>query len=151
MTQPVKLETVQVGPVKPFVQMQEQAVLSIIDVPPFWQAVAVFVEQAWRAVVAVVDDEDFGLWNTRSSSGTTTAAAIMIRSIKRTRTKPQHGRPQQRRRFLGCLLRELGSLGPFESSDGDGHDDIGRVGVPPRVGVPKPGGGNADSIPERPD
>jgi hypothetical protein len=35
VTQPVKLETVQVGPVKPFVQMQEQAVLSIIDVPPF--------------------------------------------------------------------------------------------------------------------
>ncbi len=95
-------------------------------------------------------DEAFGLWNTRSSRGTTTAAAIMIRSIRSIRKKPQHGRPQQRRRLFGCFL-ELGTSGPFEPSYGKGHVDIARVGVPPRVGVPKPGGGNAESMPERPD
>jgi hypothetical protein len=101
VTHPVKLAMVQVGPVKPFVQMQAQDPLSIIDMPPFWQAVAVFVEQFWRAEAAVVV-EDLGLCNTRSSRGTTTAAAMIIRRIKRTRKKPQHGRPQQRRGFFSC-------------------------------------------------
>lgn len=111
--QPVKLATVQVEPVKPFVQMQAQAPLSIIEVPPFWQAVEVVDSQVWTAETVV--EELLGLWKTRSSRGTTTAAAMMIKSIRRTRKNPQHGRPQQRRRFFGCWFRELGASSLFES------------------------------------
>jgi hypothetical protein len=101
VVQPVKFATVQVEPVKPFVQMQAHEPLSKIEVPPFWHAVAVTVEQVARAEAA--DDEDFlGLWKTRSSKGTTTAAAIITRRIRRTRRKPHMGRPQQRRRLGGC-------------------------------------------------
>jgi hypothetical protein len=148
IVQPVKLATVQVGPVKPFVQMHAQAPLSNIEVPPFWHAVAVTDEQVAR-VDAVVVEEVLGLWNTKSSRGTTTAAAIITRRIRRTRRNPQTGRPQQRRRLGGCWR----GVDPKSraSSYAVGHAEVGRFGVPPRVGVPKPGGGKAESMPERPD
>jgi hypothetical protein len=101
VVQPVRFATVQVGPVKPFVQIQAHDPLSNIEVPPFWHAVAVIEEQVERAD-AVDVEEVLGLWNTKSSRGTTTAAAIIIRRIRRTRRKPQTGRPQQRRRLGSC-------------------------------------------------
>jgi hypothetical protein len=79
VVQPVKFATVQVGPVKPFVQMQAHEPLSRIEVPPFWHAVV--VEQFARAEEAD-DDEVLGLWKTRSSKGTTTPAAIITRRIR---------------------------------------------------------------------
>ncbi len=99
VVQPVKFAAVQVGPVKPFVQMQAHEPLSKIEVPPFWHAVAVPLEQVARA--EVVGDEVLGLWKTRSSKGTTTAAAIITSRIRRTRRNPHTGRPQQRRRLGG--------------------------------------------------
>ena len=100
VVQPVRFATVHVGPVKPLMQMQEHDPLSNIEVPPFWHAVAVVEEQVERADAVV--DEVLGLWSTRSSRGTMTAAAIIIRRIRRTRRKAQTGRPQQRRRLGGC-------------------------------------------------
>jgi hypothetical protein len=102
--QPVKFAIVHVGPVKPFVQIQAHEPLSRMEVPPFWHAVAVTEEQVVRAD-AVEVEEVLGRWKTRSSRGTTTAAAIITRRIRRTRTKPQIGRPQQRRRLGGCCRR----------------------------------------------
>ena len=102
--QPVKFAIVHVGPVKPFVQIQAHEPLSRMEVPPFWHAVAVTEEQVVRAD-AVEVEEVLGRWKTRSSRGTTTAAAIITRRIRRTRTKPQIGRPQQRRRLGGCCRK----------------------------------------------
>lgn len=110
--QPVKLAVVQVGPVKPFVQIQAQAPLSIIVEPPFWQAVAVEASQVSTA--ERVGDTDLGLLKTRNSRGTTTAAAIIRARIRRTRKKPQQGRPQQRRRCF-MFLRVSGVGSPFAS------------------------------------
>jgi hypothetical protein len=109
VVQPVRFATVHVGPVKPLMQMQEHDPLSNIEVPPFWHAVAVVEEQVERAD-AVGVDEVLGLWSTRSSRGTTTAAAIIIRRIRRTMRKAQTGRPQQRRRFGDCWRGEEPAL-----------------------------------------
>jgi hypothetical protein len=99
VVQPVALATVQVEPVKPLMHIHAQALTLRTELPPFWQAVSGLDWHCWSTERAVVDD--FGLWMTSSSSGTTTAAAIIMRSIKRTIKNPQHGRPQQRRFFLG--------------------------------------------------
>lgn len=100
--QPTDEAVVHVEPVKPFVHIHAQEPLSIKELPPFWQAVEAPASHCWiwdnvDAVLAL------GLWMTSSSRGTTTAAAIMIKRIKRTSINPQHGRPQQRLpRFLDC-------------------------------------------------
>ena len=100
--------------------------------------------------MGAVDAADLGLWKTRSSSGTTTAAATIIASIKSTRKNPQQGSPQHRRLFLGGW--DLGSRGSWPGGYGEGQEDIGRgVPGPSRMGVARPGGGNAASIPDRPD
>lgn len=146
VVQPVALAVVHVEPVKPFVQIHAQEPLSITLVPPFLHAVLALTSHCWTAETVVDFVFDEGLWNTKSSRGTTTAAAMMIRRIKRTRMKPQHGRPQQRRFFLGDSV-EL-PLSPY--CPGEGQDEVGRSGVP-FLGVAIPGGGKAASMPERPD
>jgi hypothetical protein len=111
VAQPVALAIVHVEPVKPLIHIHAQALTLRTELPPFWQAVSGSDWHCWRTESAVV--VDFGLWMTRSSSGTTTAAAMIMRSIKRTIRNPQHGRPQQRRFFLGW--DDLGSK-PAEES-----------------------------------
>jgi hypothetical protein len=100
VVQPVALAVVHVAPVNPFVHIQAHDPESIMDVPPFLQAVAGLASHCWRAERVVVDAV-FDLWKTRSSRGTTTAAAVIIRRIKRTIMNPQQGKPQQRRFFFG--------------------------------------------------
>ena len=93
-------------------------------------------------------DAIFDLWKTRSSRGTTTAAAMIIRSIKRTIMNPQQGKPQHRR-FFFALSESCPT--PADGSYGEGQGETGRTGVSPRTGVATPGGGKAASMPERPD
>lgn len=55
MVQPDAPDTEQVEPVKPLMHIQEQLPVEREDVPPFWQAVEEFCEQAWRAVIVLAD------------------------------------------------------------------------------------------------
>lgn len=140
VVQPAVPATVQVGPVKPLIHIHEHSPLSTIDEPPFRHMVLLLDWHSWTAA----DGLDFCLLRTRNSRGITTAAAIIIKIINRTRTNPQRGRPQQRRRLW------VGFSGVGEAPKPVGHVDVGR-GVPPRLEVASPGGGKAAIIPERPD
>ena len=122
--QPVALATVHVEPVNPLIHRQAQLSEERKVLPPFWQAVVVFCWHVWRGVSlpAVVD---FALWTTKSSIGTTTAVAMTIRSIRKRRRNPQHGRPQQRRPCLFWLCVHCKSCRPWISREytADGHGE----------------------------
>lgn len=150
--QPVALATAQVEPVKPFMQMQAQFPLLRKVLPPFWQDVTGSVWHCWRGVRVAAAGAALGLLRTRSSRGTTTAAAMMIKRIRRTRKNPQHGSPQQRRPFFFNFSswRPAEDGSPSQPGLGDGQESAG-CGVRPSLGVASPGGGKAASMPERPD
>ena len=97
VVQPVVPPIEQVAPVKPLMHIQAHAPLLKNVLPPFWHAVEELVAHACRGVTVDAAVVDLALWKTRSSSGTTTAAAMTISIISRTSKKPQTGRPQQRR------------------------------------------------------
>lgn len=140
VVQPVDPGTVHVLPVNPFVHMQAQAPLSMNEVPPFLQAVAGspahFCSGVTFAMLALV-----GLSITRNLRGTTIAAAIIISRIIETRMNPQQGKPQHFLSFLPSAI-DFGSFASYS-----GQADAGRGAS--RAGVSRPGGGNADNIPER--
>jgi hypothetical protein len=112
VVQPDEPAIEQVAPVKPFVHIHAQDPLSSTDDPPFWQAVVEFASHCWTGVK--VAEAALGLRKTKNSRGMTTAAAMIIKSIKTTRRNPQHGSPQQRRRFFS-LGWALGSRFPLDS------------------------------------
>jgi hypothetical protein len=76
---------------------------------------------------------------------------MTIRIIRSTRRKAHLGRPQQRRR-RPTLLSSFSSRSGEPLLNGAGHDARRRPrGVPTLLGVARPGGGKAASIPERVD
>lgn len=95
VVQPVVVAMEQVFPVKPLMQIQAQAPLFRNVLPPFWQAVVESAAHCCSGVSFVV--AGLGLWMTRSSMGTTIAAAIITRRPKRRSRNAQQGIPQQRR------------------------------------------------------
>ena len=117
VVQPVVPPTMQVGPVKPLIHIHEQPPPESIDEPPFLHSVSAF---DWHCCswAAAVDWAGFFLWITRSSMGTTTAAAMTIRIIRSMIRKPQAGRPQHLRRGLSDFSSRSGEV----SSNGAGHD-----------------------------
>ena len=117
VVQPVVPPTLQVEPVKPLIHIHEQPPPERIDEPPFLHSVLGSDWHCW-SWAAEVDVEDFCLWMTRSSMGTTTAAAMTMRIIRRTRRNPQTGRPQQRRRGLWLFSSRGGEV----LSKGGGHE-----------------------------
>jgi hypothetical protein len=146
VVQPVVPPILQVEPVKPLMQIHEQVPPDRIDEPPFWHSV---VALDWHCCswTSAAEEVDFCLWTTRSSTGTTTAAAMTIRMIRSTRRKPHIGRPQQRRRDLSSFSSRAAEV----LSMGRGHEAPFWRGVPTWVGVARPGGGKAASIPESVD
>ena len=99
---PVEPPTAQVEPVKPFVHMQLQTPDVMEFVPPFRHVRADSQEEIEDA--EVVDEEllvDLCLLRTRSSKGTTTAAAMMMRPIRIRKMKQQIDIPQH---FLPFFL-----------------------------------------------
>jgi hypothetical protein len=103
VVQPSEPSTVQSEPVKPFTQIQAHAspveLVVTMFVPPFAHVVVAWhcESEVWASDTEV---EVFGLLNTRSSRGTTTAAATMRRMTNRSIMKAGRGMPQQRRFFL---------------------------------------------------
>lgn len=106
-----------------------------------------FVWHCWPAVSAWA----VGVLSiTRSLTGTTTAAAMIISRIRRMMLIPQHGSPQQRR-FLEAFVPEPSrSVSWYPSGQTESGLLLLLFGVPVR-GVATPGGGNDASIPERPE
>jgi hypothetical protein len=141
---PLELATVHVDPVKPFAQMQEQALEEMMLVPPLAQGVVCWHWASWDAVV---DEFEEDLLMTRRNRGTSTAAAMIRIVTKVMSRKSQIGSPQQRRPGFD-------PEGPFgfkalvEAIWVD-QEACGR-GLCSR-GVAKPGGGKAASMPDRPD
>jgi hypothetical protein len=150
---PVAPLTVHVAPLNPLMQIQEQAPLDKKVVPPFWHFVAVSVAHCCKGLTtAAADVVALFLCMTTISNGITTAAAIMMRSRRITTQNTQTGIPHQRR-FLAWT--SFSAVRPPKDgssySAAFGHEETGRTGVTPRVGVASPGGGKAASMPERPD
>ena len=115
---------VQVEPVKPLIHIHEQLPVERTEEPPFRHSV---VELDWHCsnVGSEVDEVDLLLWKTKSSRGTTIAAAMIMRIIRRRRRNPHTGRPQQRRGVFTLSSSRAG----VERSKGAGHDCI-APGVP---------------------
>jgi hypothetical protein len=94
VVQPAEPATVQVEPVKPFAQMQEQALEEMMLVPPLAQGVLCWHWASWDAVFEEFEED---LLMTRRNTGTRTAAATMRIVTNVTRRKTHIGSPQQRR------------------------------------------------------
>ena len=96
--QPLELATVQVDPVNPFAQIQEQASEDIILEPPLAQGVDCWHWASWDGLFEEFEED---LLITRRNMGTSTAAATMRIVTKVMRKKTQIGSPQQRRPGFG--------------------------------------------------
>jgi hypothetical protein len=118
VVQPVMSGTVHVVPVKPLAQMQVQVLSVRILVPPFAHVSSCrHCDSEDAAAAAVVF-----LLNTRSSSGTITAVAMIMRVTRTMQTKTHTGIPQHRRRFLRS--GEFPGVRPsVEGLYGDSHVD----------------------------
>lgn len=93
---PTELSSAQVEPVNPFVHMQLQIPEAMEFVPPFRHVRVDSQEDVDEAAEVVDEVELLGLclWRTTSSKGITTAAAIMMRPIRRKMRKQQSDTPQ---------------------------------------------------------
>jgi hypothetical protein len=94
VVQPAELAMVQVEPVKPFAQMQEQVLEEIMLVPPFSQGVLFWHWASWDAVFEEFEED---LLMTRRNKGIRTAAATMRTVTKMIIRNTDNGSPQQRR------------------------------------------------------
>ncbi len=94
VVQPLELATVQVEPVKPFAQMQEQASEERMLVPPLAQGVVCWQRASWDVVFGDFEED---LLMTRRNRGTRTAAATTSMVTRVISRKSQIGSPQQRR------------------------------------------------------
>lgn len=107
VVQPVEEASVHVDPVNPLVQIQAQELLSRTEVPPFWQAVegsAVHFSTSDKVVPVAV----LALLKTRSSRGTTIAAATITNRPNKSKRNNQQGIPQHLRPFF-CRFPFLSS------------------------------------------